>query len=74
VKLPGIRSGGGGDGTGNGQKIQHQFWVRGHWRNQRFGPERSQTKLKWIQPFIKGRGRGLPVLYKRDYEAKVEEA
>ena len=73
VKLPGIRSDGGGN-TGTGHKIQHQFWVRGHWRNQRCGPERSQTKLKWIQPFIKGRGRGLPVLYKRDYEAKVEEA
>lgn len=68
VRLPGIRGGGGGDGSG--PKIRHQFWVRGHWRNQRLGPGRSQTELRWIQPFIKGRGRGLPVLYKRDYEAE----
>jgi hypothetical protein len=29
-------------------------WVRGHIRNQPYGPEHSQHKIIWIQPFRKG--------------------
>lgn len=68
VKLPGIRT----DGRGGkkGAKIGVRFWVRGHWRNQPYGPGKSKTKLIWIQPHEKGKGRRLPRLYGRQYEAE----
>lgn len=31
-----------------------QWLVRGHWRNQAFGPGRSDRKVIWIEPFFKG--------------------
>jgi hypothetical protein len=37
-----------------GWKLSYRFWVRGHWRNQPYGPERSLRKLIWIEPFQKG--------------------
>ena len=47
----------GGDrsGTGEGYPIvDKHWWVRGHFRMQPCGPERSQRKLIYIEPFIKG--------------------
>ncbi len=70
VKLPGIRGDSGGKGTG--QKIRYQFWVRGHWRTYHVGEGRARSVLKWIKPFQKGTGRGLPKLYGRQYEAEVK--
>jgi len=32
-----------------------QWTVRGHWRNQPIGKGRLDTKLIWIQPFVKGK-------------------
>ena len=34
----------------------HSWFVRGHWRNQPYGPNRSQYKKIWIEPYIKGEG------------------
>lgn len=31
-----------------------QFLVRGHWRNQAWGPRASLRRATWIQPFWKG--------------------
>lgn len=31
-----------------------QWTVDGHWRNQRVGPGRAETRLTWIDPYIKG--------------------
>ena len=31
-----------------------RFMVRGHWRQQPFGPGGQQRKLIWIKPFYKG--------------------
>ena len=31
-----------------------QWLVRGHWRNQACGPQRSLRQMKWIEPFWKG--------------------
>lgn len=42
-------------GTGANSKITYSFVVRGHWRNQAYGPKRSLRKRKWIEPFVKGR-------------------
>lgn len=36
------------------KKIFRRFMVRGHWRNQRYGPGLVETKLIWIKPYIKG--------------------
>lgn len=35
-------------------KIKSRFTVRGHWRNQAYGPGRAQRKRIWIQPHWKG--------------------
>jgi hypothetical protein len=37
-----------------GAKLTVQFLVRGHWRNQRHGPDNSLRKTIWIEPFWKG--------------------
>jgi len=31
-----------------------RFMVRGHWRQQPFGPGSSQRRLVWIKPYFKG--------------------
>jgi len=42
--------------TANGQHSHagHRFLVRGHWRNQPHGPNRTERKLIFIEPFYKG--------------------
>lgn len=35
-------------------ELSVRFRVRGHWKQQPYGPGRSQRKTKWIQPFWKG--------------------
>jgi hypothetical protein len=34
--------------------INRQFVVRGHWRNQAYGPGRQEHRVMWIKPFYKG--------------------
>jgi len=46
-KLPAIDEGGGGH-------LSYQFRVRGHWRNQACGPQRSLRRRLWIEPYWKG--------------------
>jgi hypothetical protein len=41
------------EGTG-GWTVSVRFPVRGHWRNQAYGPNRSLRKRKYINDFIKG--------------------
>jgi hypothetical protein len=36
------------------RKILKRFRVRGHFRNQPYGPERSLVKRRWIKPYWKG--------------------
>lgn len=47
-----------GDG---GRVYQHRWFVRGHWRNQRVGQDRAQTRVTWIPSYIKG-PEGAPLL------------
>jgi len=35
-------------------KLDSRFVVRGHWRNQAYGPEFSLHRKKWIEPYWKG--------------------
>lgn len=37
-----------------GAKRALAHMVRGHWRNQACGPHRSERRLQWIRPFIRG--------------------
>lgn len=37
-----------------GWKLRAQHLVRGHWRNQAHGPQRSMRKLIWIEPHTRG--------------------
>lgn len=44
---------------GLGKEIS-PHWRRGHWRNQKFGENLSQSKLLWIMPTIVNKERGKP--------------
>jgi len=37
-----------------GQKLLKRLMVRGHWRNQPYGPGQALRRLKWIMPYYKG--------------------
>lgn len=46
----------GQDGTAGRKHAapDHRFIVSGHWREQPYGPGRSQRRRQWIAPYIKG--------------------
>ena len=39
---------------GRTYKLDHPVWVRGHWRQQPYGPGRTERRLQWIRPYQKG--------------------
>lgn len=41
-------------GTGSSWRLAQRFIVRGHWRNQVYGPARSLRRRQWIEPHWKG--------------------
>jgi hypothetical protein len=43
-----------GDDAGEPVEWSHRWFVRGHWRMQAFGPERSLRRPTWIAEHIKG--------------------
>jgi hypothetical protein len=43
-----------GLGGGASWKLESRFVVRGHWRNQAYGPQFSLHRQKWIEPYYKG--------------------
>lgn len=43
------------------REYHHQWIVRGHWRMQPYGPERSRQRPVWIAPHVKG-PEGAPML------------
>lgn len=43
----------------SGRELSVQFLVSGHWRRQAHGPNRSERKTIWIEPFWKGPETGL---------------
>jgi len=40
----------------NGSTVEwsHRWLVRGHWRQQPYGPQRKLRRMTWIDPFVKG--------------------
>lgn len=50
----------------SGRHYTHRFVVRGHWRRQPHGPGRSQIRLQFIEPHIKGPA-GAPLLTTREH-------
>lgn len=51
------------EGSGDGPGVQYsvRWFVKGHWRNQPYGPGRAQVRPIWIAPHIKG-PEGAPIL------------
>jgi hypothetical protein len=43
-----------GAGQGHGHALTKRFIVRGHWRNQAYGPRSTLRRPTWIAPHIKG--------------------
>jgi hypothetical protein len=39
---------------GTSWKLDSRFVVRGHWRNQAYGPQHSLRRKQWIEPYWKG--------------------
>lgn len=50
---PGAREQHGGD-SGEGRGYTVRWMVRGHWRQQPYGPQRSKRRPTWINPHVKG--------------------
>lgn len=46
-------------GNSSGKEVA-THWRRGHWRNQKFGENLSETKLLWIMPTIVNKEKGEP--------------
>ena len=46
--------------TGTGAKATRRWWVRGHWRQQAYGPGRTQRKPIYIAPHTAGAKNGQP--------------
>lgn len=42
------------DPEGHRANYSHRFMVSGHWRHQRVGEKRGQTRLVWVNEYIKG--------------------
>ena len=42
------------DADDSGRVHTHRWMVRGHWRNQQHGPNRSRRSVRWIPSYIKG--------------------
>lgn len=62
VRVIRLRRGEGGDPTGeSGREYHHRWVVRGHWRQQPWGPGRQLRRPVWILPHIKG-PEGAPLL------------
>lgn len=54
---PGIRAAlaaGAGVNAASGFELDKRFLVRGHWKNQPHGPQRSLRKRLWLEPYWKG--------------------
>lgn len=45
---------GGGGATGDGVTRDYRWWVRGHWRQQPYGPGRAKRRLIYINPQLRG--------------------
>lgn len=53
-------------------RIKSRFVVRGHYRNQAHGPNRSLRTMKWIAPFFKGPEEGARLVH--TYKPTLPEA
>ena len=42
------------EGPGVPRDWSHRWVVSGHWRNARVGPGRSERRLVWVNPYVKG--------------------
>jgi len=58
--------------TGEGQSFSHAFLVRGHWRNQPYGPRSALRKQLWIRPHLKGTGATLEGT--REYRVREQKS
>lgn len=56
----------GGDGY---YKLTYRTMVRGHWRDQAWGPKHSLRRQKWIEPHVRGKDLPTPVVG-HNYEVK----
>lgn len=42
------------EGEGGGREYHHRWIVRGHYRNQAYGPHHSLRRRQWIPPYVAG--------------------
>ena len=51
---PSERETGGSNNSRSRRQYRHRWWVRGHWKQQAYGPHRSLRKPMYISAFVKG--------------------
>lgn len=54
IRILNLRSGHAGHGGESSRHLSKRFVVRGHWRNQTWGPSSSLRRPTWIAPHLKG--------------------
>lgn len=54
VRVLNLRSSGGGESKGGSVDWSHRWIVRGHWRQQPYGPGGELRRPRWIAPYVKG--------------------
>ena len=55
-------------------RLKHRFIVRGHYRNQAHGPQRSLRTSRWITPFWKGPQDGAELVHTYKLDESKEES
>jgi hypothetical protein len=43
--------------AGSGRELQYAHMVTGHWKLVRYGPRMEQGRVRWIMPYVQGRGK-----------------
>ncbi len=66
IRIPSMPSDG-AQTPGTSWKLAHRVQVRGHWRNQPYGPDRADSRLIWIKPHWRGPEMG-EIVARRTYE------
>jgi len=59
------------EGDDSGPKLKYRLLVAGHWKNQVCGPQRSERKRIFIEPYWKGPGEAIEV--NKDHSIELGE-
>jgi hypothetical protein len=72
IRIPTLPPNDAGEKAHAAWQLQHRVQVRGHWRNQAYGPGRADRRLRWIEPHWRGPDMA-EIVSRRVYEVVTPE-